>query len=245
MVDQSIAQNEDKTKYVHLEMILNKEAKYDVVAGLFKGIMEREGEKFILLHGLKESTNVLNLKFYNIMTVEQLADDYKNMTFLTAEDTDQVLALELVESLYEGLVAAGNVLENDPKIIDIRKYEGVPKEYLEGKPLEKDTTTSSVSSNGSYTPPCTRYSGTGVTYTKTVVKKDPEPTLLSRTNSKKPAKTALDLMEEKITQIMAGTFVPVLPETVGEDADGKAAADDPDTDTDYYGGGMHGAWGMC
>lgn len=241
MVDQSIVKKEDKTKYLHIEVILSKGAKYDVISGLFKGIVEKENDKFILLHGLKDSTNVLNLRYYNIMTVEELSDDYKNMTYLTAEETDQTLALEMVEKLYSDLIAAGKALVNDPTVIDIEKYEEVPKEYLEGKPLEKDTISSPTSSVGSFASPCTRYSS-GVTYTKTVVKKDPEPTLLSRTNSKKPTKPALDLMEEKITQIMAGTFVPVLPETMGEDADGKATADDTDTtDVDYYGN----TWGMC
>jgi hypothetical protein len=47
-------------------------------------------------------------------------------------------------------------------------------------------------------------------------KKDPTPATLSRTKSKKPTKTDLDLMQEKMDQIKAGTFVFELPETVGD-----------------------------
>lgn len=240
MADQLIAQHNGRTKYVHLEMVLNKDTKYDVVSGLLKGIVEKGDEKFILLHGLKDSTNVLNLKFYNIMTVEQLSDDYRNMMFLTHEESDQTVALESVESFYKELVAAGKVLGNDPTILDIEKYEGVPKEYLEGKPIEKNVTSSTTTVAGSYTAPCSRYTAAGTTtYTKTAVKKDPEPTLLSRTSSKKPTKAVLDLMEEKITQIMAGTYIPVLPDTMDEDEDGKGVADDNDVDFTEYGIGRN------
>ncbi len=226
-----------KTNYVYLEMILNKDSKYDVVAGLFKGIIEKDSEKFILLHGLKDSTNVLNLKFYNIMTIEELEDDYKNMTYLTAEDIDQNLAIEVVEKSYSDLLAKGWGLENDPRILDVKKFSNVPKEYVEGKPLDKSastTTTTSTTGVGSFVNPNTRYTGFGGTYTRTTVKAEPEPAVLGRTQNKKPLKAALDLMEEKINQIMVGTFNPVLPETMGEDADGTGVAEDTE-DENLYG----------
>lgn len=242
VVDQNTTQAACKTNYVYLEMILNKDSKYDVVAGLFKGIIEKNDEKFILLHGLKESTNVLNLKFYNIMTIEELEDDYKNMTYLTAEDIDQSLATEMVEKIYSDMITNNYGLENDPRILDIKKFTNVPKEYTEGKPIEKSTSTTGATSTGvgSFVNTTTRYNNFAGTYTKTAVKAEPEPAVLGRTQNKKPLKAALDLMEEKINQIMEGTFNPVLPETMGEDADGTGVADEID-DENYYRNGM----GFC
>jgi hypothetical protein len=235
VVDQNTTQGSCKTSYVYLEMILNKDSKYDVVAGLFKGIVEKDADKFILLHGLKDSTNVLNLKFYNIMMVEELEEDYKNMIYLNSEESDQKMAMEEVEKLYAKLLLAGGGLENDPRILDIKKFRDVPKEYIEGKPLEKSATTHTTTNNGvgSFANPNSRYVGAAGTYTKTVVKADPEPAVFGRTQNKKPLKAALDLMEEKINQIMAGTFAPILPETMGEDADGTGVAEDTE-DENYY-----------
>ena len=236
VVDQNTTQGVCKTNYVYLEMILNKDSKYDVIAGLFKGIVEKDGDKFILLHGLKDSTNVLNLKYYNIMMVEELEDDYKNMMYLNAEESDQKMAMEAVEKIYASLLAGGRGLANDPRILDISKFSDVPKEYVEGKPLEKSTTSTSSTTNsgvGTFANPNTRYVGNSGTYTKTVVKADPEPSILGRTHNKKPLKAMLDLMEEKIDQIMAKNFEPILPETMGEDAEGTGIAEDVE-DEAYY-----------
>lgn len=231
-----------KTSYVYLEMILNKDTKYDVVAGLFKGIIEKDDDKFVLLHGLKDSTNVLNLKFFNVMMIEELEDDYKNMIYLNSEVSDQKMAMEEVEKLYSKMLEAGMGLENDPRILDIKKFKNVPKEYVEGRPLEKPAVTHSTSAAhttsgvGSFANPNIRYAGAGGTYAKTAVKADPEPSVLGRTQNKKPLKAALDLMEEKINQIMAGTFVPVLPVTMGEDADGVGDAVEVEDELAMYRG---------
>jgi len=227
-----------KTSYVYLEMILNKDTKYDVIAGLFKGIIEKDDDKFILLHGLKDSTSVLNLKFYNIMMIEELEDDYKNMMYLNSEDSDQKMAMEEVEKLYSKMLEAGMGLENDPRILDIKKFKNVPKEYVEGRPLEKPATAHTTSGVGSFANPNIRYAGAGGTYAKTVVKADPEPSVLGRSQNglKKPMKASLDIMEEKINQIMAGTFVPVLPETMGEDVDGVGDAVETEDELAMYQG---------
>lgn len=231
-----------KTNYVYLEMILNKESKYDVVAGLFKGIIEKDNDKFILLHGLKDSTNVLNLKFYNVMMIEELETDYKNMIYLNSEDSDQKIALEEIQNLYEKMILAKMGVENDPRILDVNKFINVPKEYLEGKSIEKGAVTHTTQTNGvgSFVNPVTHYSGAAGAYTKTAVKVEPEPAAFSRSNSKKPLKADLDLMEEKINQIMAGDFNPILPETMGEDADGTGVSEEIE-DENYYRAGM----GFC
>ena len=231
VVDQNTTQVACKTKYVYLEMILNKDSKYDVISGIFKGITEKNGDKFILLQGLKNSTNVLNIKFYNIMTIEDLEEDYKNMTYLTAEDTDQIIALSTVEKFYHDFLVAGYGLENDSTILDISKFSSIPKEYTEEKAVEK--LTNSAFGAGSYVSPSNRYTDHAGTYTKTAVKAEPEPRVLGRSDSKKPSKNTLDIMEDKINQIMLGTFNPILPPTIGEDSDGIGVAETVE-DENYY-----------
>jgi hypothetical protein len=177
------------------------------------------------------------------MTIEELEPDFKNMAYLTAEETDQKAGMKIVEKLYADLLAADFGLDSDPKILDIKKFSDVPKEYIEGKPLDKVTsTTSTVSGVGAFAAPGTRYVGLAGTYNRTQPKADPEPAVIGRTQNKKPAKAALDLMEEKIDQIMAGTFEPDLPETMGEDVDGTAVAGEPDEET-YY--NNYGSCGFC
>ncbi len=229
-----------KTKYVYLEMILNKDSKYDVLCGLFKGITGIDGETYILLHGLKNSTNVLNLRFYNIMTIEELEDDYKNMTYLTAEDNDQKTALDMITALYKCLTDAGFVVRNDEKIIDIDKYTEVPEEYVEGKTIDKGTTaTRTVPGVGTFAAPSTRYQGAANNYSKTTIKKEPEPSNFGRMKGKKPSKESIDKILEKLDQIRAGTYKQDLPETLGEDDAGTtdADADDDGNINSYYGSG--------
>ena len=229
-----------KTNYVFLEMVLNKDTKYDVIAGLFKGIIEKKGQKFILLQGLKNATNILSVDFYNIMMIEEREGDFKNLTYFTAEKIDQDIAEEMIAKLYENMLAGGMGLHNDPKIIDIDKYTEVPKDYLDGKPLQTGTATAGKASGvGNFASPHTRYQA-GTTYTKqTTVKADPEPSLIGRTKTKKPAKAALDIMFAKVQQVTAGEFEPVLPEIMGEDDAGVTEADDTET----Y--GYYGAAGYC
>lgn len=229
-------QGKCKIDYIYLEMVLNQTTKYDVIAGLFKGILEKDGQKFILLQGLKNSTNVLSLKFYNILSIEELTGDYRNHTYLTSEKSDQDTAFEMVETAYNEIIEAGFCLPNDKKLIDVDKYSQVPKEYLEAEKIKSGSATSgSASGVGSFASPGVRYSGNGTTYVKnTTIKADPEPSLIKRTKSKKPTKAAIDIMFEKIQQIRAGNFVPELPETMGADAAGTTDADD-----DYSGYGAY------
>lgn len=231
-----------KTNYIYLEMVLNKDTKYDVIAGLFKGIIEKQGQKFILLQGLKNATNILSADFYNIMMIEEREGDYKNLTYFTAEKVDQDIAEEMIGKLYNNLIEAGMILKNDPKIIDIDKYSEVPKDYIDGKPLQTGSSAAGKASGvGNFASPHTRYQS-GTTYTKqTTVKADPEPALINRTKTKKPVKAALEIMLEKVQQITAGDFEPTLPEIMAEDDTGVTEADDDDGVYGYgYGAGYCG-----
>lgn len=230
-------------KYIYVEMILNKESNYDVVAGLFKGIYEQDDQKFILLHGLKNATHVVNTEFYNIMMIEERVKNCKNMMFLNADDVDQKTAMQTLEGQYKTLVGAGLVIENDKTLIDIEKYEDVPSDYLkEGAVGKKSSTVSGV---GTFANPGTRYTpGTVNNYVKkTQIKPDPEPAKFTRTKTQKPTAEELATFLQKVTQIMAGEYAAILPDELEADADTSVSATDADSfdeDYDIYGADWKG-----
>jgi len=228
-------QQQCKIKYIYVEMIFNKENKYDVVAGLFKGIVKKKDEVFILLHGVKNATIILNTNFYNIMSVEILEKDYKNMTYLTSEDNDQKMAFQLLGESNEMLLKHNFGLKNDTKIIDIEKYKDVPSNYMDGKSINKDITksdesgtkTSTFSSSGNDYKP--KSSSNATIYRRHQTKDEKTPAIISRAESKKPTKSDLELMRERIEQIKKGTYEHVLPETLGE----EPGDDDDDLDNRF------------
>ena len=225
-----------KVDYVYIEMILNKDSKYDVIPGLFKGVVERKGHKFVLLQGLKNATNVVSVKFYGIMSLEVCEGDYTNFTYFTAEKVEQDAAYEMLEKLGKELLADGFGYSNDPNIIDTDKYNNVPSTYKDGKPLTSGTATSGTASGvGNFAPPHTRYSNNGTTYVRqSAVKPDPPPAVIGRTKTKKPTKAMLDEMLAKVQQITAGEFQVVLPDILGADESGVTEAED-DYGNEYYG----------
>lgn len=241
-----------KIKYIYTEMTLNKENKYDTVTGLFMGIVNRNNEKFVLIQGAKDTVAVLNTKFYGIVTVETLKDDYREMLYLKCSEDDQKVGLQLLEELYALLLANDFGMKNDAKILDIEKYKGVPEQYKNpvvdySAPVSGATSTAGPSYQtgaASKTPAYNTYAG-NTTYYTTVAKKDPQPALLGRTKTKKPTKAELDLMQEKIDQIKAGTFTSELPETLGDvvatetdtkkDAAGRAVNYYNGADDEYFG----------
>lgn len=208
-------------KYVYVELTLNKENKYDTVTGLFMGVVERNNEKFILVHGSKDTVAVLNTKFYGIVTVEILKDSLRELLYLKRIGEDQTTALQLLEETYAFLLKNDFGMKNDAKIIDIEKYKGVPDRYKEpvvdySAPVggvKSTTTTNTTTTPYSHGTTTTYNYNTGTNY---YTKKDPVPALLGRTKSKKPTKPELDALQEKLNQIKAGTFVFELPETPEE-----------------------------
>lgn len=216
-------------KCVYVELILNQQTKYDVVAGLLQGIMEKDGETYIIICGPEETTAVLNTKFYNIMSIETLEKDCKNMVFLTAEEKDQNIALQLLKELKDILLKKGYGVDGDPEIIDVSKYNDVPDEYKDNSKLNSATpdtsstvpATTSRTSYPAYTPPA---------------KKEPSPSVLSRTVDKRPSKRALEILREKIEQIKTGKYICTLPETLGKDPDEDDTPDYTHAYSHMYGG---------
>lgn len=210
------------TKYVYVEMTLNKEAKYDTVTGMFMGIVERNNETFVLIQSVKDTVAVLNTKFYGIMTIEALGAEYKNMAYLHNGADDQAMGLKVLKEYYDLLLQNGFGMKNDTKIIDVDRYTDVPSEYKTPATVDYAKSVTGAASTNGATAATTVY-GTGTTKTPyaaatttyyAAAKKDPQPATFGRSKTKKPTKTELDLMQEKIDQIKAGTFVFELPETV-------------------------------
>lgn len=242
-----------KKKYVYVEMILTQNNKHDVIPGLLKGIFKKDDKIFIALHGLNESTVILNTKFYGIMSIEILEEDYKNMVFLTSDIKDQTDGLKILEDSLAELLLSGIGLKEDSSIIDINLYKDVPVEYKSGKSIDatKANTSTDTFKNtsgfiGNTHAAHYQTNNNGITYTKTVVRAEPEPAILVRTETKKPDKAVLLLMEEKLDGIIAGTFIPVLPETItGEETEADLSDDVDEVYGRYY--KQHGGWsgGFC
>jgi hypothetical protein len=233
-----------KINYVYLEMILEEGGKYDVVPGPFKGIIKRGEDTYILLQGIGESTTLLSSAFYGILSIEVADDDYKDVTIFTDEKADQLKAIEMLTSLNKELLEGGYGLSNDPEILDTSKYTSIPNHYLSSKPINKDNPApgTKMSNVGSFAASHTRYVGNGAAYNQTTIKKDPTPSLFSRTKGKKPTKAELLIMVDKLNEIQEGTYKPVIPEALGDEAD-VTESSSPQGNTydedDWYGAGMY------
>jgi hypothetical protein len=186
-------------EYVYVEMVLNER---EIISGLLQGIITTDNLTFVLLHGKGNSTNIVNLKFYNIMTIEVRHTTYKNMTHLTIKDSDQKFALNLLNVLYNDLLKNGFEQDEVEGLIDVSKYVNTPN--LE--PVNLNTTNNNFNQNSS------RVNNTGVINCINK-KKEIVPCFFSRTETKKPNKTHLVLIQEKIDQINKGEFKCKIPET--------------------------------
>ena len=219
-------------EYVYVEMVLNQEDKYEVVPGLFQGIKIKEGSTFILLHGKKDVTNIINLKFYNIMTVEVLHKEHKDMTYLTTSIEDQKAALCILNTAYNKLLESNFVSEKDSDLINITNYINVPEEYYEStinnlKNVRDKSTHIQYNGVGNF-------ANTNNSFQTQNKKKELVPSILSRNGSKKPSKNSLALMQTKIDQINLGKFEQKLPEILED-------IDDQDTTNLYDETNLHWA----
>lgn len=214
----------NKIKYLYLEMILvSKDDNHKVVSGLFKGIIERTGDKFVLMSGLeKDQTHVVNLRFYSFMTIESLDNEFRNMTFLTSEMSDQETALKIVTDHYTQLKEAGFCIQSDEGIIDVTKYVDVPKEYtgtvetIKGTVTKPSTVGNFANSGVSHARPSYSNNYSPNTYTKPTEKKEPTPTAFKRTDKKKLTPEWLASLHEKLDAIKAGDYIPNIPDIGGD-----------------------------
>ena len=228
----STKDNTCSTKYAYLELVFEKDNSYEVAAGLFKGLLDIKGSKYILLQGTKDTVDVMNTNFYDIMTIEQAEEKTKSMVYLTNNEDDQETAMRMLENIYKDLIDGGKALENDPNIIDISKYSGVPEEYSMGL---NNSSTSTI--NRSTTP--------------TVPKKEegPKITFIERDeDSKKPTTKELDTLSSMLDAIKTGKLKIDVPQLKGDESDedsndnNSSTDDDDDAYKDYFNGYRSGGW---
>lgn len=200
-------------EYIHIEMVFNQKGKpnkYEVVSGLFQGTKTHNDSIFILLHGKKDATNILNLDFYDIMTIEVRYKEHKDITYLTAKSNDQKLALTLLDTLHKNCLKDSSFKQNEEDLIKISKYINVPKEYYDTgtqlKTPEYVNKNYNTVANNSY---------------NSNKKKEIRPFVFGRVGTTKPSKNHLVLMQKKLDQINANEFECNLPDIFVENSDIK------------------------
>lgn len=229
-------------KYVRVEMIRQEKDKFDVISGLFIGIIHRNKDIFILLSGVDNTTNVLNLDFYSIMSIEVLestleslktaVDDKKYLTVFTHKINDQSKAIDSIEEIFSSLLLADMALKNDAGIIDISKYIDVPNQYKNVNTVSA-TKSGNISDTATKTMyPTTKHQNNNTSfsvYKKVESKTTPAPKLFKRGKTdKKPTKVELTTLIKKLDLILNGDFKPILPDTTKMDEQ-----EDTTKDIDY------------
>jgi uncharacterized protein YaaR (DUF327 family) len=237
----STKNNTCSTKYAYLELVFEKDNSYEVAAGLFKGLLDIKGSKYILLQGTKDTVDVMNTNFYDIMTIEQAEEKIKSMVYLTNDKDDQKTAMQMLENIYKELIDGGKALENDPNIIDISKYSGVPKEYSIG------------SNNSSVIGSTSIVNRSNMSTIPTVPKKNegPKVAFIERDEgSKKPTTKELDTLSSMLDAIKTGKLKIDVPQLKGDESDeddgdnnnSNVNGDDDDNYEDYFNGYRRGDW---
>lgn len=217
-------EHKESIDYVHIEMVLNQQDKNEVISGLFKGVLIKEGFTFILLQSKQDCTNLINLKFYNIMTIEVLREEYKDLTYLTTSKGDQEAGLGIINKLYDKLKDLHINDARNKEIIDVSKYNNVPDDKRntdntsEKTPIKRDFKSTNYNRQGSiYQGATSSFQAHDYYNNSAYKKKEAEPYVFKR-SSTVPDKARLELMKEKLDQIAAGEFKPVLPEIKNDPA---------------------------
>ena len=206
------AQN-SKLKYAILELVANNGSSDKIEKGLLRGMTDEEGG-FVWIKSLSKVTRMCSLGFYNILSVETHDGQARCLTFFKAETHEQTKAVDLVKDTiktFENIIDEKSGLINTDKYVDIPAEEEVKSgtSYGSGaavtKPISYTNNTPSI------------YTGNHTTYTK----KDPEALAFKR-EDKRPTKTALKKMKEKVLAIAKGEYKPKL-QKVSKEEKTKAA----------------------
>ncbi len=228
-------------KYIVAEAIKADEKNListSIELGLFQGVLHKklhksskEAEPFLLLKSKDNSLKTLCLHYYNILSLERFDGITKIVTFFRAGKEDQEKAQEMATDLVEQMRKANRTLASEDEMIDVSTYSEVPPVMGATK-----TEISGGAASSRFNSRSTVGQGTGVVHHhRAPIKKVIAPTLFKR-KGKKPSKAILDTMNDKIQQIAAGTYKPVLPEIKG-DAEEKlspAVFDQDEYDASYF-----------
>jgi hypothetical protein len=132
---------EERVKFAHLELMKTDATRADEPkAGLFRGLKVRsEGSdqagksklvKYIIIGDQEKPSDVFsyNLGNYNIMSMTLKYGDTTELVVFKADAFDQKQALEVLGAVLKELQDAKFMVDNDPEIVDVKKYTDVPKE---------------------------------------------------------------------------------------------------------------------
>ncbi len=229
-------------KYVIVEMIENSKEKAvskSIKSGLLKGVKahrrpgqdEKESDVLIVLEDKGNVLYLLNLSFYNILSIKKSDGATKVATYFRANEDDQAKAFEMIAEVMTGMHAAERTDKNDSTLINLETYTNLPDDFSSTK--ADDNTTTTISKSSTYTPTVSRSSNVNRSIIKPVkVDNEIKPFFFKR-GSKKPTEEALKEMEKRIKDITSGKLKIKLPVIAGDDQEAVVAADDDDYEASY------------
>lgn len=228
-------------KYVIIELIENDQKKAvseSIKVGLLKGIKphrqkEDKSDVIIVLEDKDEVLNLLNLKLYNILSLQKSDGITKISNYFRASEEDQSMAFDIIAKIMTDMHEAGRTDKNDSNLLDLTTYSDLPDDFANTKIEDK---TSTKNSSPVYNKPATPARST-IGGKKVVAPVEPkvEPKYFKR-GSKKPTEEALKEMEKRIKDIASGKFKVELPTIEGDDEETVILDDD---DNEYHASYMY------
>jgi len=228
-------------KYVIVEMIENNQEKAvsrSIRSGLLKGIKPhkhtvKDKEKNDVLIVLSSKENVLyllNLSYFNILSIKKSDGASKIATYFRANEDDQSKAFSIIADIVLGMHAAERTDKNDCNLINLETYTDLPDDFTT---IKADDDTSTVSKSSTYNPTGNRNIGARSTVNRSaVVEKDEVKPQFFKRGSKKPSEDALKEMDKRIKEIASGKLEIKLPVIVGDDKEVEVI-DPDDYDASY------------
>lgn len=199
--------DEKKLCYAIVELVGDNGTADSIEKGLFKGIRDAYAHDFLWMKTGSSITRACNLGYYNILSVETYDGDDKTFLFFMSDKDEQQKARDSLKDVFDRF---GHLLEEGTsKLIDVDKFTDVPKNFGNSETskisIRKSVDTHSVYGHGH---------GQG---TLGYTRKEPEPFPFKR-ETKKPTKTALKKLREKLDLIMRGEYKCSFSKIKGEAA---------------------------
>jgi len=229
-------------KYVLIEMIENDMTKMSgdsIISGIFKGIRVYAPPKedmLVLVEDRKGGvTYLLNISRFNVLSMQRFDGYTKILHCFRATKEDQEMAISKISDIIEDLRKENRTIEGDDDIIDTSTFTEIPSDV---SIIKNITGSNSSTSSGDKSTTYNNYNRNTPAPARSTVNRDPEPKFFKRT--KAANKEVLEKMEQRITEIRAGTYQIKLPIIKGDDIEIAAASDDDSDSYDERNFYMHG-----
>ncbi len=221
-------------KYVIVEMIENNQEKAvsdSIRTGLFQGIRshkssDKDNDALVILESKEKVLYLLNLRYYNILSLKKSDGSSKIATYFRASPDDQSKAFNMITDIMTGMHAAERTDKNDCTLINLETYSDLPDDFTSIKTDIKAGGGSTISRSSVYTPKT--ISPIKKTVKPVITKNEIKPQFFKR-GSKKLSEADLKEMEKKIEEIASGKLKVELP-VVDNDGEVGVGVDEDD----YY-----------